>query len=88
MIAAYKKMHPKDVTDTGVASGFDAVNIMAQAINRAGKVDATAIRDALAKTDYKGLLGRVRFDKNGHSQPRCSITQVRGGVQKIVYQLN
>lgn len=88
MIAAYKKMHPKDVTDTGVASGFDAANIMAQAINRAGKVNSTAIRDALAKTDYLGLLGHVKFDQNGHSQPRCAITQIRDGVQKVVYQLN
>jgi len=88
MIAAYKKMHPKDVTDTGVASGYDAVNIMAQAINRAGKVDAVAIRDALTKTDYQGLLGHVKFDAKGHSQPRCAITQVKNGIQQVIYPLN
>jgi len=87
MIAAYQKMHPNDVVDAGVAAGFDAVHIMAEAIDRAGKVESQAIRDALAKTDHLGLFGRTRFDDKGHSQPRCSITQIQKGVNQVVLLL-
>ena len=88
MIAAYNQMYPKDVADTGVALGYDAVNIMARAIAKAGKVDPKAIRDAMTQTDYPGISGKVKFDANGHSQPRCSITQIQDGVNKVVYLLH
>ena len=80
-------MHPNDIIDTGVPLGYAAVNTMARAIEKAGKVESAAIRDALAQTDFAGLSGRTKFDKNGHSQPRCSITQIRNGVNTVVYQL-
>jgi branched-chain amino acid transport system substrate-binding protein len=67
--------------------GYDAVQVMADAINRAGEVDSSAIRDALEKTNYLGISGRVKFDQNQHSQPRCSITQIQNGVNKVVYLL-
>jgi len=87
LIAAYKKLKPKEAADMYLVFGYDAVYIMADAINRAGKTDSTAIRDALAKTDYQGISGRVKFDENGHSQPRCAITRIENGVNKVVYQL-
>ena len=87
MIAAYKKMYPKGFAFADIAMGYDAVHIMAQAIERAGTPDSIKIRDALEKTDYYGVSGRVHFDENGHSQPRCSITQLRDGVNTVVYLL-
>ena len=87
MIAAYKKMYPEGFAFADVAMGYDAVHIMGQAIEKAGTPDASKIRDALEKTDYYGISGRVHFDQNGHSQPRCSITQIRDGVNTLVYLL-
>jgi branched-chain amino acid transport system substrate-binding protein len=88
LLAKYKELYPNGVADMYVAFGYDAVHIMADAINRAGKVNSAAIRNALQKTDYLGLTGRVKFDANNDSQPRCSITQVKNGVNVIVYHLN
>jgi len=88
MIKAYNKIYPKDIADTGVALGYDAIHILAGAIQRAGAPDPDKIRAALEKTDYFGITGKVHFDKNGHSQPRCSITQIRNGVNTVVYVLN
>jgi branched-chain amino acid transport system substrate-binding protein len=87
MVAAYKKMFPDGFAYADVAMGYDAVLIMAQAVKNAGAPDAVKIRDALEKTDYLGVSGRVKFDQNNHSHPRCSITQVRNGVNTVVYIL-
>jgi branched-chain amino acid transport system substrate-binding protein len=87
MIAAYKKIFPDGFAYADVAQGYDSVKIMAQAIQRAGAPDPLRIRDALEKTDYPGVSGRVKFDRNNHSHPRCSITQARNGVNTVVYIL-
>jgi len=87
MIAAYKKIFPDGFAYADVAQGFDSVQIMAQAIQRAGTPDPPRIREALEKTDYPGVSGRVKFDQNNHSHPRCSITQARNGVNTVVYIL-
>jgi branched-chain amino acid transport system substrate-binding protein len=87
LIEAYQKIHPGKVPDMYVAFGYDAVYIMADAIKRAGEPTPDKIRDALEKTDFFGLTGRVKFDANHHSQPRVSISQVKNGVPQIVYQL-
>ncbi|MGD9945771.1 MAG: penicillin-binding protein activator [Burkholderiaceae bacterium] len=47
------------------AAGYNAVNIMVDAVARAGKTDADAIRDALRKTDYQAPNGRYRFTEKG-----------------------
>jgi branched-chain amino acid transport system substrate-binding protein len=41
---------------------YDALKVMADAIVRAQSLDPTAIKDALKKTDYKGLEGRIKFE--------------------------
>lgn len=47
------------------AAGFNALNITMQAIARAGKTDADAIRDALFKTDYQAPNGHYHFTAKG-----------------------
>lgn len=86
LIEAYMKISGQ-IPDAGVAFSYDAVYVMADAIKRAGEPNPAKIRKALEETDYVGLSGRVKFDKNHHSQPRVSISQVTNGVPHIVYQL-
>jgi len=47
------------------ACDFNAVLVMANAIDRAGSTDATAIRDALRTTDMTIVTGNIKFDANG-----------------------
>jgi branched-chain amino acid transport system substrate-binding protein len=48
------------------AWNFDAINILAKAINAAGTTDPARIRDAiLAIRDYQGAEGTYDFDRNG-----------------------
>lgn len=42
--------------------GYDALHVMAKAIESAQSLDTTKIRDALKKTDYQGLEGRIKFE--------------------------
>lgn len=45
---------------------YDAVNVLAQAITKAGNVDPQKIRDALLSVKgYRGVEGTYNFDKNG-----------------------
>jgi len=47
------------------AAGYNAMNILMDAIARAGKPQPEAIRDALRKTDYQAPNGRYRFTEKG-----------------------
>ena len=47
------------------AAGYNAMNILMDAIARAGKAEPDAIRDALRKTDYQAPNGRYRFTDKG-----------------------
>lgn len=47
------------------AAGYNAMNIMMDAIARAGKAEPGAIRDALRQTDYAAPNGRYRFTEKG-----------------------
>ncbi|MGE0748091.1 MAG: ABC transporter substrate-binding protein [Rhodospirillales bacterium] len=46
------------------AAGYNTVNVIAQAIQRAGAADPEKIRDALEKTDYMSPNGHVKFDSH------------------------
>lgn len=47
------------------AAGYNALNIMMEALARAGKAEPEAVRDALRKTDYAAPNGRYRFTDKG-----------------------
>jgi branched-chain amino acid transport system substrate-binding protein len=49
----------------GPAPSYDAVYVLAEAIERAGSLDADKIVEELEKTDRKGVIGRIKFDE-GH----------------------
>lgn len=49
----------------GPAPSYDAVYILAEAIERAGTLDPDKLVAELEKTDRKGVIGRIKFD-DGH----------------------
>jgi branched-chain amino acid transport system substrate-binding protein len=46
------------------SSAYDSVFVLANAIERAGSLDPDKLVEALEKTDYQGVSGRIRFDEN------------------------
>lgn len=70
--AAYNGSQP----DAFAALGYDAVNLLADAIRRAGSTDPEAVRQALAATSgFQGVTGVIRYE-NGNQIPRKSVSMI------------
>ncbi len=60
----YKKISGKELqAGHGPAPAYEAVYILAEAIERAGSLDPDAVVAQLKKTDRMGVMGRSRFDQ-------------------------
>jgi branched-chain amino acid transport system substrate-binding protein len=67
------------------AVAFDAINILTDAIKRAGSTDRGKIRDALAATkDFPSVTGKINFTEVGDVLKEYTRVQVKGG-QFTVY---
>ena len=73
---------PADVI-TGPA--YACMQIVAVAIEKAGKLDATAIRDALAATNMQTVVGPVRFRPDGTGIQPFVVVQWQNGTQQMVW---
>ncbi len=49
------------------AAGYNVINILIDAIGRAGSTEADKIREALTKTNYEGPNGHFEFDAKGQA---------------------
>ncbi|NDG41253.1 MAG: ABC transporter substrate-binding protein [Betaproteobacteria bacterium] len=58
---------------------YEGVMIAADAIKRAGSTDANAVREALVKSNYKGILGPIVFDANQQSHNNLMLMTVNNG---------
>ena len=68
------------------ALGFDGINLMADAINRAGNTEGTAIRDALGATQgFKGATGDISYAP-GERIPSKSVAliEVKDGAFSLI----
>jgi branched-chain amino acid transport system substrate-binding protein len=62
----YFQKYGKPIDNMSAPLAFDTVNLLADAIARAGSPDRKRIRDALAATDhFEGATGVIAFDENG-----------------------
>lgn len=68
------------------AQSYDGVFVAIDAMKRAGTVkDGAKIRDALAKTSYQGVIGKIEFNKFGQASPPVYITQwCKDGTRRIL----
>jgi len=64
--------------------GFDAVNLVAQALATAGDPTPAKVQEALRRAEMKGLYGLIKFDKNGQSFSNIILSQVKGGKYAVV----
>ena len=62
------------------ASGYDAMRLLALAIETAGSLDHMAVRDAFAGVSgYKGATTISHYDENRHPVKSLAIQTIRGG---------
>jgi branched-chain amino acid transport system substrate-binding protein len=64
--------------------GFDAVNVVARAIEAAKEPTAAKVHAALRASETRGLYGLNKFDQNGQSYCNIILTQVKDGKYAVV----
>jgi branched-chain amino acid transport system substrate-binding protein len=70
--------------DSEAALYYDATFIMLDAIKRAGKIDGSAIREALTKTNIDVITGQIKFDENRNPMKSVVIVGIKDGQQVYV----
>ncbi len=55
---------------------YEGIKVLADAIRRAGTTDPNAVRDALEKTNYAGILGPIRFNANNQTIANLMLLQI------------
>jgi branched-chain amino acid transport system substrate-binding protein len=72
--------------DTTAGSGYVCIQILADAIERAGALDRDKIRDSIAETDVMTIMGPIRFEPDGTPKmygPDGKINAIGGMSQWI-----
>jgi branched-chain amino acid transport system substrate-binding protein len=68
LFRSYRKTYGNEIqAGHGPAPSYEAVYILAEAIERAGSVDPNAITVELKKTDRMGIMGHIRFDEGNQA---------------------
>jgi branched-chain amino acid transport system substrate-binding protein len=66
------------------ALGYEAAEVLVDAIRRAGKDEPTAIRDAIAQTkDFEGVTGKITMDPQRNPQKSAVVLKIEGGKAKF-----
>jgi branched-chain amino acid transport system substrate-binding protein len=87
-VADFKAKYGQEPTGLG-ALGYDGVMVIADAIKRAGKVDPSAIRDALAATKgYEAVTGKITMDKDRNPEKSVVVLKIDGGKAKYEALVN
>ncbi|GAC1446087.1 MAG: ABC transporter substrate-binding protein [Pyrinomonadaceae bacterium] len=88
-ISDYKALTGREPDSWYPATAYDAVRMLASAIEKSGSLNKTAIRDALKQTELKDSLlpgQTLKFEPNGQSAVGFVIVQNKpGGKVEIVY---
>ena len=94
---AYAKAYGEDarlrLSGHGPGPSYDVIYVLADAIRRAGSVQADAVVAALEKTDLDGAIGKIAFNKNhqvvyGEDPQKAASSlafQWRGGKRLVVF---
>lgn len=59
---------------------YDGINVLMEAIKKAGSSDREKIQKALFETDYMGITGRIRFDERGNRTGNLYLTRIVNGT--------
>jgi branched-chain amino acid transport system substrate-binding protein len=86
-VAAYRKRFNKE-PDAIAALAYDAVKVLADAMNRAKSTEGPKVRDALAKADVAGVTGQLKMNPERNVDKPAVVQEVTyvNGQVKFVYK--
>jgi len=80
-VEAYKAKYGVE-PDSFAALGYDAMYLIADAVNRAGSAEPVAIKDAIAATaGFTGITGTLTMDEKHNPLKAAVILEMKDGVQ-------
>jgi branched-chain amino acid transport system substrate-binding protein len=83
-VAAYKAKYGA-VPDAIAALGYDAMNVLADAIKRAGTTESAKLRDAIAQTKgFGGVTGSININESRDAVKPAVVFELRD--RKLVYK--
>ena len=83
-VKVYEAMY-KQAPDDSASLGWTAVMVAAQGLKAAGPgASSDALRAALAKIEYTGPQGLVKFDANGESSVAAHVLMFKDGAYRFV----
>jgi branched-chain amino acid transport system substrate-binding protein len=84
-VADYKAHYSGAVPDALAALGYDAMNVLADSIRRAGTTDGPRLRDAIAHTsNFAGVTGIISINAERNAIKPIVVLRLENG--KYVYQ--
>ncbi len=88
-VSTFKEKYEDKSPDAFNALGYDSVYLLADAIERAGELDATKIKDALAETkDLSLVTGTVTVDENHNPVKSATVLEYKDGKQVFNTKVN
>jgi branched-chain amino acid transport system substrate-binding protein len=78
-VEAYRK-RAGDAPQVHAFTHYESLKLLARAIADAGTVDPAKVREALARIQYDGLMGRVRFDDHNQAEVPMAVLAVENGA--------
>jgi branched-chain amino acid transport system substrate-binding protein len=79
-VEKYKKKYDK-LPDAFAALGYDSVNLLADAIKRAGSTDPEKLRDAIAGTkDFPAVTGKITINPERNANKSAVIITIKNGA--------
>jgi branched-chain amino acid transport system substrate-binding protein len=79
-MAKYEKAYGK-LPDAYAAESYDAITLAIMAIEKAGKEDRAAVRDALAGLSFDSTRGPFKFDEKGDPLLVTHVVKIVGGKE-------
>jgi branched-chain amino acid transport system substrate-binding protein len=85
-IEAYETEYGTKPEAVFAALGFDGINLMVDAIRRAGETGGEAIRDALGETSgFKGATGEITYKDGSHIPDKSvALIEVKDGAFSLI----
>jgi branched-chain amino acid transport system substrate-binding protein len=81
-VKAFQKKYG-EAPDALAACGYDAVRIVADALQRAKSADRKALRDALAQTkDFPGVTGVITINTQRNAEKKAVVLTIKQGRQE------
>ena len=79
----YEATYDGEVPQVHAFTHWEAINLLAAAIRKAGSVDPTAVRHALEGISFEGATGEVKFDDHHQADLPMILYQVENGKPVI-----